>query len=105
MLHASLSHSSTSQGASQVQEVEGMVQDLALQVGEPKQKVQYHKQLKAPVNGRYNLETNYRINYNKTSSYIYVIWLRREETDLFIRLRREKNEYMEETLSKYFHFK
>ena len=72
MLHASLSHSSASQGASQVQEVEGMVQDLALQVGEPKQKVQYHKQLKAPVNGRYNLETNYRINYNKTSSYIYI---------------------------------
>ena len=70
MLHASLSHSSTSQGASQVQEVEGMVQDLALQVGEPKQKVQYHKQLKAPVNGRYNLETNYKINHNRTSSYI-----------------------------------
>ena len=30
MLHASLAHSSASQGASQVQEVEGMVQDLAL---------------------------------------------------------------------------
>ena len=45
MLHASLSHSSTSQGASQVQEVEGMVQDLALQVGEPRQKVQCRKQL------------------------------------------------------------
>ena len=45
MLHASLSHSSASQGASQIQEVEGMVQDLALQVGEPRQKVQCRKQL------------------------------------------------------------